>query len=108
MKHLVAPQRDVVRQMNMQFSARIMKNWQDIIPMLIWALDADCISGAVGMEAYPKIINKQGFKNITIHKLKEISIPADILDKFLTKEEISHVQNEETGIFSITVSGYKK
>ncbi|MBW8334630.1 MAG: arsenite methyltransferase [Prolixibacteraceae bacterium] len=68
---------------------------------------AGCVSGAIEMDEYLQIIENKGFKNTTVHKQKEISIPADILANYLTPEEIVSFQNGETGIFSITVSGYK-
>ena len=68
---------------------------------------AGCVSGAIEMDDYLEIIKKQGFKNITVHKLKEISIPTELLSNYMTKEEITGFQNGETGIFSITVSAYK-
>lgn len=69
---------------------------------------AGCVSGAIDMDEYLNIIEKQGFNNIRVHKQKEISIPANILTNYLTSEEIISFQNGETGIFSITVSGSKK
>jgi len=69
---------------------------------------AGCVSGAIDMDEYLNIIEKQGFNNIRVHKQKEISIPANILTNYLTSEEITSFQNGETGIFSITVSGSKK
>jgi len=65
---------------------------------------AGCVSGAIDMDDYLGIIKKQGFKNITVHKLKEISLPIELLNNYMTKEEITGFQNGETGIFSITVS----
>lgn len=67
-----------------------------------------CIAGAVSMNHYIDIINSKGFKNVTIHKLKVISIPDDVLNNYLTKSEIEDFSNGDTGIFSITVSGYKQ
>lgn len=69
---------------------------------------AGCVSGAIGMDDYLRIIENKGFKNTTVHKQKEISIPGDILTNYLTPEEIASFQNGERGIFSITVSGYKQ
>ena len=66
-----------------------------------------CISGAVGIDEYLEIINRQGFKNVTIHKQKEISIPIDVLQKYITKEEIANFKAGDSGIFSITISGFK-
>ena len=69
---------------------------------------AGCVSGAIGMDEYLQIIENKGFKNTTVHKQKEISIPADVLANYLAPEEIASFQNGETGIYSITVSGYKE
>lgn len=69
---------------------------------------AGCVSGAIGMDEYLQIIENKGFKNTTVHKQKEISIPADVLANYLAPEEIVSFQNGETGIYSITVSGYKE
>jgi SAM-dependent methyltransferase len=69
---------------------------------------AGCVSGAIDIDEYLGIINKQGFKNVTVHKQKEIAIPDEVLENYLSKQEIASFKNGETGIFSITVSGYKK
>lgn len=68
---------------------------------------AGCVSGAIEMDEYIDIINKEGFKNTTVHKQKEISIPEEILSLYLNKEEISQFKNKEIGIYSITVSATK-
>ena len=67
-----------------------------------------CVSGASEMNKYLEIIEYQGFKNITIHKQKVISIPDEVLDNYLSKSEMEDFQKGDTGIFSITVSGYKQ
>ena len=66
-----------------------------------------CVSGAVEMQEYLEIISRQGFKDITVHKQKEIVIPENVLGKYLTKEETDKFKTGDTGIFSITVSGTK-
>lgn len=66
-----------------------------------------CVSGAVDITEYLEIINKKGFKNVTIHKQKEIAIPDNVLENYLSKQEIKSFKNGDTGIYSITVSGYK-
>jgi arsenite methyltransferase len=68
---------------------------------------AGCVSGAVQMDDYLGIIEKTGFSNVTIHKQKLITIPDDILTNYLSDEELTEFKNGGTGIFSITVSGYK-
>ncbi len=66
-----------------------------------------CVSGAINIDEYLEIINKQDFTNVTIHKQTKISIPNNILERLLLKEEIEHLKHNDTGIYSITISGYK-
>jgi len=68
---------------------------------------AGCVSGASSIDDYMEIIHNQGFKNLVIHKEKVISIPENILENYLSKEEIVHFSNGDTGIISITVSAKK-
>lgn len=68
---------------------------------------AGCVSGAIQKDAYLSLIEKNGFKDITLQKEKEIVIPDDILDKYLSKEEIESFKNSRTGIYSITVFAKK-
>lgn len=68
---------------------------------------AGCVAGAIDITEYISIIEEQGFKNVTIHKQKEITIPENILANYLTDIEINSFKSGKIGIFSITVSGYK-
>ena len=68
---------------------------------------AGCVSGASNIDDYLDIINNQGFKDIVIHKEKVISIPENVLQNYLSKEEIVSFTNGDTGIISITVSAKK-
>jgi len=68
---------------------------------------AGCVSGAIELNEYLGIIAEQGFKNIIIHKQKEVKIPAGLLADYLNKDEMADFQNGQTGIFSITVSANK-
>lgn len=68
---------------------------------------AGCVSGAIDINEYIEIIEKQGFKSIEIHKQKEVEIPTDILKNYLTDVEMLQFKNKEIGIFSITISGKK-
>ena len=66
-----------------------------------------CVSGAVGMDEYLEIIHKQGFKDVVVHKQKEIKMPENVLQKYLSNQEIEGFVRGDAGIYSITVSGYK-
>ena len=68
---------------------------------------AGCISGAIQKEVYLVLIEKNGFSNITIQKEKQIILPGDILENYLSGNEIDAFKNSGTGIFSITVYAEK-
>jgi arsenite methyltransferase len=66
-----------------------------------------CVSGALEMNDYLSIIREQGFKNVTIHKQKNIDLPEEVLESYLSDEEFMEYKNSGAGIFSITVSAEK-
>ena len=66
-----------------------------------------CVSGAIELDEYLGIIKQNGFQNINIHKQKEISLPDELLTRYLTNDELNLFRNGTVGIYSITVSGYK-
>ncbi|HKK10019.1 MAG TPA: methyltransferase domain-containing protein, partial [Bacteroidales bacterium] len=68
---------------------------------------AGCVSGALQKELYLEIIEKARFKNLTIHKQKEIIIPDKVLLKYMTPLEVAAHKADDKGIFSITVSAQK-
>jgi arsenite methyltransferase len=68
---------------------------------------AGCVSGAIQKEVYLEIIQANGFENISIQKEKLIIIPDDILNKYLSADEIAKFRSEAIGIFSITVFAQK-
>jgi ubiquinone/menaquinone biosynthesis C-methylase UbiE len=69
---------------------------------------AGCVSGALQEEEYLDIIKNTGFENIEIKKSKSINLPDEILKEYLNENELREFKNDEIGIFSITVVGYKK
>lgn len=68
---------------------------------------AGCISGAMQKDDYLKAIEEAGFKNIIIQKEKVVLLPDDILETYLSKEEIEAFAQQDHGIFSITVYAEK-
>lgn len=62
-------------------------------------LYAGCVSGASDIADYLGFIKDSGFTNVKVHKQKEIKLPEATLQNYQ--------QDKETGIFSITVTGYK-
>lgn len=68
---------------------------------------AGCVAGALQQDEYIGIIKKTGFKNVEIKQTKTITIPDDILIKYLSEEQLIDYKNSKVGIFSITVVGDK-
>ena len=68
---------------------------------------AGCVAGAIQKSDYLGLIEDQGFQNIKVQKEKTIVIPDDILEKYLSTEEIQSFSKGTTGIFSITVYAEK-
>jgi arsenite methyltransferase len=68
---------------------------------------AGCVAGAIQKQTYLELIETNGFTNITIQKEKAIIIPDDILQNYLSTDEILSFKNSGTGIFSVTVYAEK-
>ena len=68
---------------------------------------AGCVSGALQHDEYLNLISLAGFQNVRIHKQRPIELPLEILASYLDGEELDRFAEGQTGIFSITVSGYK-
>lgn len=68
---------------------------------------AGCVAGAPQKNLYMEIINETGFQNIEIKKEKEIILPESVLTNYLTIDQIVAFKTGHSGIFSITVIGYK-
>ena len=68
---------------------------------------AGCVAGAIQGQTYLELIQLNGFTNITIQKEKPIVIPDDILQNYLSGEELSEYKKGHTGIFSLTVYAEK-
>ena len=69
---------------------------------------AGCVAGAIQKSEYLQFISNQGFQNIQIQKEKPISIPDDILGKYLSEAEVKEFNTGTTGIFCITVYAEKQ
>jgi arsenite methyltransferase len=68
---------------------------------------AGCVSGAIQKDDYLGEIQKAGFVNLTLQKEKAIAIPADILRKYLTEDQLAAFNQSGLGIFSISVYAEK-
>lgn len=68
---------------------------------------AGCISGAIQKDHYMALVKANGFTDVTIQKEKAIIIPDDILNQYLSAEDVAAFKNSGLGIYSITVFAQK-
>lgn len=68
---------------------------------------AGCVAGAIQKQVYLELIEANGFQNITVQKDKTIVIPDDILQQYLSQEQLTAFRQSGTGISSITVYAEK-
>jgi SAM-dependent methyltransferase len=70
-------------------------------------LYAGCVAGAIQKADYLAALADAGFETLTIQKEKPIVLPDDVLQAYLTPDQIQDFTTRTTGIFSITVFGRK-
>lgn len=68
---------------------------------------AGCVSGALQMGDYLKIIVDEGFANTKVQKEKPITIPDEILLNYMSAGDLEDYKKSGIGIFSITVYAEK-
>ena len=68
---------------------------------------AGCVAGAVQQDEYIGIIKEAGFVDVEIKKTKTISLPDEILLKYLNEDQLQNYKSKQAGIFSITIVGFK-
>lgn len=71
------------------------------------AMYAGCVSGALVREEYLQRIALAGFSDIQIKKEKRIVIPDNVLELYLSPQELEEFHASGTGIFSVTVTAIK-
>lgn len=76
--------------------------WKDVAELY-----AGCVSGAIQKDKYLGMIENAGFKNLVLQKEKPILIPDNILENYLSPEEIDSFRNSGVHISSITVFAEK-
>ena len=69
---------------------------------------AGCVSGAIQMDEYLQIIEDTGFVNTIVQVEKLITIPDDILLKYMNQKELEEYKKSGVGIYSITVYAEKQ
>lgn len=68
---------------------------------------AGCVAGAIQKHTYLGYIEELGFEHITVQDEKPITLPNNILERYLSDQEIEEFKQEDTGIYSMTVFARK-
>ena len=68
---------------------------------------AGCVSGAINIDLYLKMMKNSGLVNIKVQKDKMITIPDETLLNYLDHTELKTFKESGSGIFSITVYAEK-
>lgn len=66
-----------------------------------------CVSGAIQEADYLELVRRTGFTGLVLQKRKPITIPDDILRRYLHAEELEAFRASGEGVFSITLYGVK-
>lgn len=71
------------------------------------SLYAGCISGAVQKEEYLGVIERAGFRHVTVQKERVIDVPNEILARHMTLDQLREYKSKRIGIVSVTVFAEK-
>ncbi|MEL6844629.1 MAG: arsenite methyltransferase, partial [Bacteroidota bacterium] len=71
-------------------------------------LYAGCVAGASQKADYMNIIANTAFEDVQLQKVKPIILPDELLNQFLSPEQVKSYHNSNLGILSITVFGRKQ
>lgn len=66
-------------------------------------LYAGCVAGAIKQEEYLKIIEDTGFANIKVQKERVITIPDEIMLKFISNSDLDNLKKKGINLVSINV-----
>jgi arsenite methyltransferase len=68
---------------------------------------AGCVSGAIDIDLYLKMMKKSGLVNIKVQKDNMITVPDETMLNYLNHAELNAFKESGSGIFSITVYAEK-
>ena len=68
---------------------------------------AGCVAGAIDRDEYMGIVREAGFIHITLQKERKIELPDELLEKYMSGEELQSFKESGTGIFSVTLYAEK-
>lgn len=68
---------------------------------------AGCVSGAIEHSEYLRLIEESGFQNVQVKVEKPISLPDEVLAKYLSADQIAKLKEKGAPIRSVTVYAEK-
>ncbi len=68
---------------------------------------AGCVSGAIPKEDYLLLIEETGFSHVEVASERRIQVPADLVAKSLTREQLDEAVNSDLHVLSVTVTAAK-
>ena len=71
------------------------------------ALYTGCIAGAITRDEYLKIIQEQGFSDVSIRRETNIVVPDEIVAKYVGREAVSWIKKSGLKLLSVSVYGRK-
>ncbi len=71
------------------------------------AMYVGCVAGAIQKNEYLNLIGTVGFENVIVQKEKTISLPEEVLQKYLNPEELFLFRQSNMRILSVTVYAEK-
>ena len=68
---------------------------------------AGCVSGAIPKEDYLKLIQETGFGQVALASERRINVPAELVAKSLTREQLEEAADSDLHVMSVTVTAVK-
>jgi arsenite methyltransferase len=68
---------------------------------------AGCVTGAIQKNDYLRMLQAEGFVDVVVKKDRQILLSDEVLEKYLSHEEIETYRNTSTRVDTITVYGKK-
>ena len=69
---------------------------------------AGCVAGAIQKEMYLQTIKDAGFQDVRVDKEKQVSLPDELLLKYLTNEELKSFRTSGVGVYSVNIYAKKQ
>jgi len=69
---------------------------------------AGCVSGAIPKQDYLRMLGSAGFLDIEVAKEHRIEVPASLMARYLSKEQLAQIAEQDLHVLSVTVTARKQ